>query len=156
MNEFDFKSWYVLLAIFIAHIYRHYTILEIIPKESETLGDAIEAASSGQGNIGGIQKQLKKVKSSLINFDNIILHFLAMLVFVTIILLLFNIPQNFLDTDEFGPLALPFNTGEKIIYLLIAFLFLLSYITKAIIPSIKAIKNIYNAKKKVRDLNKNE
>ena len=35
MNEFDFKSWYVILAIFIAHIYRHYSLMDKIKERLE-------------------------------------------------------------------------------------------------------------------------
>jgi len=151
MNEFDFKSWYVLLAIFIAHIYRHYTTLEKIPVEMSTLKDAIESYNSRQGNINGVNNQVKKVRESLLNLDTIILHILALLVLIIILLLFFDIPQKYLTVEEFGPLALPFNLGEKIIYVLVALLFLLSYITKAIIPTIKALKHYCNAKKMIKD-----
>lgn len=146
MNEFDFKSWYILLAIFIAHIYRHYSVLETIPKAA----DALKAALNGMANSDGIKERCNEVWSAVLGFDTIILHLLAILVLTTTVFLVLNIPQKLLNVNEFGSLAYPFNIGEKVIYLIIAGLFLLSYITKAIIPSAKAVKLLKCAYKAIK------
>ncbi|MBN2545209.1 MAG: hypothetical protein JXB50_05380 [Spirochaetes bacterium] len=136
MNEFDFKNWYIILAIFVAHIYRHYSLLDKIPEEKEKLKNAIKDYKSGQANPDGINSRCKKLKKTIFNVDTIILHLLAFIILIAFIIIILDIPKKLLDAANFGPLAEPILLGEKVIYLLISLLFFLSYIIKAVVPSV--------------------
>jgi len=147
MNNFDFASWYVLLAIFIAHYYRITQALDNLPKQKKELIMAFEGLKDGNTNNEGMNIVLRNTKKILWNIDTGILHVLAISIIIACILIIFNIPNKVLTPSEYGPLAELMTSGERIIYVLISLLFATSYVSKALIPSIQIVMQISKIRK---------
>ncbi len=148
MNDFDFKSWYVILAIFIAHIYRHYSLMDKIKESTSELASTLK----GTFNLEGLKKKRDAVNGVIYCIEAIMLHLLALMLLCIIFLLVFNFPTDFLKPEDFGSLSAPMLKGEKIIYLIVAGLFFVSYTVKGIIPTISAIRKVITANGKIREL----